>query len=121
MDFEDLPEVVGFIAQVIGRDRALYLAGQLNRGLLTIPATPTENHKIVQILGMADARKLSNAYPRWVVRMPNCWQMEIAYRHKCMHYLYSQGATMEYLAELFIVSKRNVRYVLNSRRITDGF
>lgn len=120
MHFRDLPTEVGLIAEIIGRERALFLAGKTERIWLTIPVRPSPNHKLVQILGMDDALKLSKAYPGWVIKMPGCWCVERDFRHKAMNFLYGQGFTLEAIAEIFSVSRRTVLNVVHYRRIENA-
>lgn len=89
-----LPASVQEIADVIGRERALYLIGQLPRYLGGVPGkkssrpilyVPTpqhlhDNHDLVRILGRGDAMKLCNAFPGENLQPANCADIYRQYR-----------------------------------------
>ncbi|HDR9053161.1 TPA: hypothetical protein QDB02_000858 [Burkholderia vietnamiensis] len=126
-----LPESVQEIADVIGRERALYLIGQLpryvggasgkqsSRVILYVP-TPQrlrDDHDLVRILGRDDAMKLCNAFPGENLSPPNCNQIYKRYRDTQMARMVGDmvgeglpnGYAVGQVANLFGVTGRTVR------------
>ena len=120
MSHSDLPVEVALIADIIGRERALYLAGKTESTYLTIPQCPSSNHKLVQLLSLEEAKKLSREYTGWVFKMPSCRAIEMRWQQKAMNYLFSQGLTMPDIAEIFLVSRKTASIYIHQRRIIDG-
>ncbi len=77
-----LPENVQAIADVIGRERALYLAGQCirwdrtgrhgRRGWLYIPKSLDQSHPLARLAGLEDAHKLVRAFGGEILMISPC-------------------------------------------------
>ncbi|MDN7699462.1 hypothetical protein R0290_10055 [Burkholderia semiarida] len=126
-----LPASVQEIADVIGRERALYLIGQLpryvggvsgkqsSRVILYVP-TPQrlrDDHDLVRILGRADAEALCREFGGLNLNPPNCSEIYRRYRDQQMARMVGEmvgeglpnGYAVAQVASLFDVSGRTVR------------
>lgn len=118
-----LPSSVQEIADVIGRDRALFLVGQLPRCyktrqhskqagwhvILYVPKVIKPDHQLVQILGWADATKLVAGFGGEILHPANCTEVYRAFRDKTALAMIEGGKTPVEVAELLGVSDRHVR------------
>lgn len=118
-----LPSSVQEIADVIGRDRALFLVGQLPRCyktrqhtkqagwhvILYVPKVIKPDHQLVQILGWADATKLVAVFGGEILQPANCTEVYRAFRDKTALAMIEAGKTPVEVAELLGVSDRQVR------------
>ncbi|MFC0130740.1 hypothetical protein [Ralstonia solanacearum] len=134
-----LPESVQDIADVIGRERALYLIGQLPRYVAGVPGkqssrpilyVPTlqrlkDDHELVRILGRDDAVKLCRALGKEILQPANCAEIYQRYRDKQIACMVRDmvgeglpnGHAVGEVASLFGVSGRTVR---NACKKSDG-
>lgn len=127
-----LPKVVQEISDVIGRDRALYLVGQLPR--CTPPSARSANrgeqrvyvyvpyaswlkpdHSLVSILGMADAEKLCRHFGGEILHLGNCTDLYRAFRDAAIVRVVREGVPVKMAAEWFNVSERHVRNKLREK------
>lgn len=121
-----LPESVQEIADVIGRERALYLIGQLpktyppstrtnhgatERVILYIPKSLRVDHPLVQILGWHDAMKLVRVFGGEIMQPANCREVYRRFRDQSIGRFIRLGMTTAQVAELMGVSDRHVRNV----------
>ncbi|WP_139223135.1 hypothetical protein [Microbulbifer thermotolerans] len=115
-----MPESVQEIADVIGRDRALYLIGQLpqigarkRRRCISVPkpARLTADHQLVQILGWDDARRMSEVFGGEILQPAVCRGLLVRWRHIAVRRLARQGYKNSELAEIFDMSIRGVRLI----------
>lgn len=121
-----LPASVQEIADVIGRDRALYLIGQLpktyppstrtahgatERVILYVPKSLRPDHALVAILGWADASKLVSAFGGEVMQPANCRELYRRFRDRSILGMLKAGNSPSAIAELMGVSDRHVRNV----------
>lgn len=112
-----LPSSVQEIANVIGRDRALFLVGQLPRCysrkschvILYVPKVIKPDHQLVQILGWSDASKLVAGFGGEILHPANCTEVYRAFRDKTALAMIEGGKTPVEVAELLGVSDRHVR------------
>lgn len=118
----ELPQGVDALALVIGRERALYLTGQLpqcgsrkRRRFICIPkpARLKPDHQLVRILGQDDARHLSEAMGGEVVELATCRELERRWRDLSVRRLYRQGYDLQTLADMFNLSRRRIRWIIN--------
>ncbi|MFV8595069.1 hypothetical protein [Ralstonia pseudosolanacearum] len=126
-----LPESVQNVADVIGRERALYLIGQLpryvagaekkksSRVILYVPKLKglSDDHELVRILGRDDAEKLCRVFDGENLYPANCSEIYRRYRDKQIVRMVSDmvgeglpnGYAVAQVASLFDVSGRTVR------------
>ncbi len=125
----DLPESVQEIAEVIGRDGALLLIGQLprcevkdnpahggkhrsggvsSRVILYVPKKLKPNHRLVQILGEERAQKLIEGFGGETLYPANCAGVYRRWRDSEVRRMYADGATKAELAEIMQISQRHI-------------
>ena len=103
-DLDDLPRSVREIAQVIGRDAALRLIGQLptcmggapgkrsSRVMLYVPKKLAPDHRLVRILGAEKAMALVRAFGGEVLQPANCRRIFARYRDEAIVKMLRAGA-----------------------------
>ena len=126
-----LPESVQEIADVIGRDRALYLIGRLpktyppstrtkhgatERVILYVPKSLRPDHSLVQILGWHDAMKLVRVFGGEILQPANCREVYRRFRDQSIRAFLMAGASPVHIAGLMGVSDRHVKNL--AREIT---
>lgn len=116
-----LPESVQEIAEVIGRDAALYLIGQLptcyagtaghrsHRVILYVPKTLKPNHRLVEILGWNTALQLVKGFGGEILQPANCREIYAQFRDREIQRMLADGAKPAQVADLMGVSERHVR------------
>lgn len=121
-----LPRSVQEIADVIGRERALYLIGQLPR--CSPPSTrtgkggeqrvimyvPTErrlkpDHILVRLLGWNDAVKLCRHFGGEILQPGNCQEIYRRFRDRHIVRMVADGIPAKMVAEWMQVTDRHVR------------
>ncbi|MBF9235567.1 helix-turn-helix domain-containing protein [Microvirga alba] len=119
-----LPDSVQEIADVIGRDEALFLIGQLptcyagnpghrsHRVILYVPKTLKPNHRLVTILGWHTAMKLVNFFGGEILQPANCQEIYRAFRDREILRHLAGGMKPTAVADLMGVSERHVRNLL---------
>jgi hypothetical protein len=118
-----LPASVEEIAEVIGRERALYLIGKLPRCrppsgegrtqvILYVPKTITPDHRLVQILGQEDAERLVEAFGGEILKPGTCRQIYRVYRDQGIVRAVNDGVPTAMVAAWFGLSSRHVLNVL---------
>ena len=115
----DLPKSVQEIADVIGRERALLLVGNLpryydytnqnTRVIMYVPKELTPEHRLVHILGWDDAQKLAKFFGGETLKPANCSFIYREFRERCMVSMLESGFGMEEVASLFNVCVRTVK------------
>ena len=117
----DLPESVREIAEVIGREDALRLVGQLptcyagtaghrsHRVILYVPKTLKPDHRLVRILGWPIAMKLVRHFGGEILQPANCRKIYSRYRDEAILKMLHAGARPSMVADLLGVSERHVR------------
>jgi len=116
-----LPSSVQEIADVIGRERALYLVGRLPRAydrghpsgqvILYVPKTLRHDHPLVGVLGFDDAHKLVRAFGGEILQPASCKDIYREYRDRSIKSMLITGARAGHIADLFEVSERHVRNI----------
>ncbi|ENG6107231.1 hypothetical protein [Serratia marcescens] len=106
------------IADVIGRERALYLIGQLPRihiasrqyskVILYVPKRLTPEHALIKILGRDDADKLVNAFGGENLHPGNCEYLYRDFLHRTIKRMRGEGVRTRDIAALLGMSERNV-------------
>lgn len=121
-----LPRSVQEIADVIGRERALYLVGQLPRCIvgnardngrsprviMYVPKRMTLDHALVRILGLVDAEKLSEAFGGEILCPAPCLDLVRLHRDKGIRRLSAEGVRTSMIADWFGMSARHVTNIL---------
>lgn len=133
-----LPRSVQEIADVIGRDRALYLVGQLpryevkdrrqasrsSRLFLYVPTLSrlTFEHDLVRMMGWRDAEKLARHFGGELLHPAPCSEFYRSFRDRSILALLSDGMTVDDVARVIGVSDRHVRNVMreNPHKVTPG-
>ena len=115
------------IAEVIGRDRALYLIGRLpktyppstrtkngatERVILYVPKSLRPDHSLVQILGWHDAMKLVRVFGGEILQPANCREVYRRFRDRSIRAFLIAGYPPNYIAEMMGVSDRHVKNLL---------
>jgi hypothetical protein len=116
-----LPASVQEIADVIGRDAALYLIGQLptcvagkdgkrsTRVILYVPHRLTPNHRLVQILGWERASALVKGFGGEILQPANCNAIYKRFRDTEIKRMLRGGASNGHLASVFGMSREAIR------------
>ena len=129
-----LPASVQEIADVIGRERALFLVGQLPRCYQTrkgskqagwhvimyVPKSLKPDHQLVQILGWHDAMKIVDGFGGEILHPANCAEVYRAYRDKSSLAMVASGMTPREAAEAIGVSARHVRGLVLSEKAQEA-
>lgn len=125
-----LPNSVQEIADVIGRERALYLIGQLPRCVAGAPGkqssrvilyVPTvqrlpADHELVRILGWNDAVKLCRAFGGEILQPANCAEIYRRYRDEQIARMSSEGASTAYISATVGVTEQHVRFIVRAMK-----
>lgn len=119
-----LPSTVQDIAEVIGREDALYLIGQLPgyktpaRGGtqigINIPRIDrlTPDHRLSQILGFPLARKLCVHFGGQLLKPANCSGLIKDFRNKSICEFWEGGHTVAEISEIFDMPTKYIRKIL---------
>lgn len=122
-DYMRLPASVQEIADVIGRETALYLIGQLptcyagadgkrsTRVILYVPKRLPPNHRLVEILGWHTALQLVEGFGGEILQPANCQEVYRRFRDSEARRLVTEGLTATQLAEVMAVSERHIRNI----------
>jgi hypothetical protein len=121
-DLVPLPPSAQEIADVIGRERALFLIGQLPvsgsrswRRVVYIPRRMPPDHPLVQMMGWHDAERLRLAFGGEILQPANCSNVERAWRDQVIGAMASEGYETAVIAEWVETSANLVRKVLAAR------
>lgn len=119
-----LPASAQELADVIGRERALYLIGKLpkcyppstrtarganERVILYVPKTLRTDHPLVTILGWKHAQALVRAFGGEILQPANCREVYRRFRNQSIVRMLNDGLAVADIAELMNVSHRHVR------------
>lgn len=118
-----LPRSVQEIAEVIGREDALYLIGQMpqvkrsnggNEVLLYVPTLNrlTPDHRLVRVLGYALARKFCVNLGGQLLKPGNCNGIVRDFRNKSMAEFWESGHTIAEIAEIFDKTPKYTKKIL---------
>lgn len=126
-----LPSTVQEIADVIGRERALFLIGQLpryhvqdtrkgkagsaglsERVILYVPKTLKPDHHLVRILGWNDAARLVRVFGGCLVHSSNCQEVYRPHRDAGIRLVHAQGVPVAMVADWFGLTERRARQIL---------
>ena len=118
-----LPASVQEIADVIGRETALYLIGQLptcyagtsgkqsTRVILYVPKRLKPNHQLVEILGWERASRLVEGFGGEILQPANCQEVYRRFRDTEAKRFVDGGLSAAQLAEIMAVSERHIRNI----------
>lgn len=124
-----LPPAAQDIADVLGRERALFLIGQLptclvkdsgksataKRVILYVPKRLKPDHRLVRILGWNDAERLVQAFGGEILCPPTLVNvLYIPFRDKAIVQMAANGISVQVLAEWFGLSDRRVSQLLET-------
>ena len=120
-----LPKSVQEIADVIGRDRALFLVGQLPRFkrddarggeqvILYVPLAFKPDHQLVGILGWDDAQKMVRHFGGELLKPGNCGDLYRPFRDDAMRQMHCDGIPLAMIADWFGMTERRVRQVVEN-------
>lgn len=126
-----LPGVAQEIANVIGRERTLFLIGQLPRHyggpagkkcwrvLLYVPRVDRmrADHRLVDILGRADAETLCDHFGGEILQVANCNSVAVAFRNRELLKSAAAGLPRSELAAIFDLTERRVAQLVASARL----
>jgi len=122
-----LPASVQELADVIGRERALYLVSQLprcivrdgrykaataSRVILYVPRRMAADHELVRILGWHDAEKLRQHFGGEILHPSLCMELYRPFRDAAIRRLVGEGVPQAMVAEWFDVNPRTVKNVM---------
>jgi hypothetical protein len=120
-----LPDSVTQIANLIGRDKALYLIGKLSKlskrpreVSLYIPKKLKSHHKLVDIIGYEDTHKLVNAYGGEILCIASCHSLVRHYRNEYLKHLKlispekASQIDIASLSNVFGISKKQARNLM---------
>ncbi|WP_299084151.1 hypothetical protein [uncultured Ruegeria sp.] len=102
-----LPPSVQEIADVIGREKALEFIGKLpNSGsrswrvCIYIPKDLPADHKLVELLGWHDARRMVDAFSGMILQPSNCRFLEWQFLHREIVRLHREGVQIADIADM---------------------
>gem|GEM_PF-323268 len=122
-----LPASVKAIADVLGRERALYLIGQLPRyyrrdgrwpgaqsseTILYVPKALPPGHRLTRLLGWQDAMKLVRAFGGEILKPACCAEIYRPFRDAGIVAMVAAGEAHEVVAGLMGVSAKHVKNLL---------
>ena len=122
---EELPNSVREIAEVIGMDATLRLISQLpvcqrpGRKLpivmLYVPKKLPPDHELVRMIGYPDAMKLVRVFGGEILYPASCRNVFKRFRDDAIVRMAGMGARTSVIAELFGMTDRAVRYIVEGR------
>ena len=114
-----LPRSVQELADVIGRDAALFLIGHLPRAyskchpsgqvVLYVPRTLKVDHHLVALLGWNTAMRLVRAFGGEMLQPAHCADLYRDFRDRSIVRLLNEGHRVSVLAEWFGVCERHIQ------------
>ncbi|UYM14273.1 hypothetical protein [Endozoicomonas euniceicola] len=109
-----LPKSVQEVADVIGREKALKLAGRAN-GCVYVPHPQkiTEAHFLSQVIGLEAALALSNEFRGIIIHLATCRFLYTAWRDRSIHRMRQNGMYIADIASLFGITPRHINNILN--------
>lgn len=111
----DLPPSVAEIANIIGREKALVLAGAC-KGALYVPKRLKDGHKLIGLIGEKSARELCKEWGGILLYIATCAKLRADWRNNAIRKWSAQGVCQEALAELAGLTVRHVANILSENR-----
>jgi len=110
------------IADVIGRERALFLIGKLprmyhrsaqsERVCLYVPKVLPVDHALVRLIGWSDAAKLVKVFGGEILQPGTCKEVYRAFRDKSIARMLEQGRPLREVADLMQVDESLIRKMM---------
>lgn len=117
-----LPDSVQEIADVIGRERALYFIGQLPqsgsrtwRTCFYVPKRIKPDHLLVEILGWHDAMKMVRHFGGEIMQTSNCNFLHREFRNREIFRMRENGMKPRDIADAVDLSEYHVRDILRGK------
>lgn len=115
----ELPGCAQEIANVIGREKALFLIGQLPRSssrswrvVLYVPKRLPVDHELVRLLGWQDAEKMRRHFGGEILQPSNCNVVYRRARNKSARAMSADGMPIAQIADVLDLTPRQVRNIL---------
>lgn len=115
----DLPETIREIAEVIGREQALYLIGRLPpagsrpwRICFYVPKAIKPDHQLIRILGYHDAMRMVRAFGGEILQTSNGRFIERRFRNLVIWHLSVNGMTAPEISQEIITPYELVKKIL---------
>lgn len=125
-----LPSTVQHIADVIGREAALMLVKRLPRAyskghtagqaMLYVPHRLPPGHRLIEILGEHDARKLSRVFAGEVMLLAACAEIQSAFRNHALRVEMMRGTKAREICRLFCLSPSRARGIKSQQGLGRG-
>ena len=124
---QPLPERTQLIADVIGRERALYFVSVLQKRPCSNPKQPQrlyvyipqklhDGHMLVQLLGWDDASKLVKAYGGEGMHLSECTNVKRGWRNVVIQRMKDEGISTADLAKRFAITQKQVSRIVKPKR-----
>lgn len=115
----ELPGIAQEIADVIGRERALFLIGQLPRSgsrkwrtCLYVPKRVSVDHPLVALIGWADANKLCREFGGMILQPSNCSFLARDHRTREVRRMRADGMSLSAIADAVDLTERQIRNII---------
>lgn len=111
----EMPQEVRMIAEVVGRHKALFIAGRLHhserRGcaFLYVPKKLPPGHHLIDLAGPEDAAALVKHFGGEILQIPSCQGIYRRFRDREIRRMVAEGYRHGWIAEVFGVCVRTVR------------
>lgn len=120
---EPLPPSAQEIADVIGRERTLYLIGRLPqsgsrkwRVCLYVPKRLAPDHPLVDLIGWRDADLLRKEFGGMILQPSNCNYLHRDFRNREVRRMHGDGWSIADIAEAVELSDRQVRNIIAAEK-----
>ena len=127
----DLPKSISDIASIVGRRKALLIAGyysstrcQNNRDTrgdntggdcVYIPSKMTKDHKLSQLIGFNSAKELSKHTGGILLNISGCRRIYLDFRNSTIAEMKRQGLKICEIAELMDLTNRHVHNIIQAQ------
>lgn len=114
---EDWPELVNFIAEIIGDDSAMDLFENFAGCHLFIPSKPNKNNKISELIGHEKANLLIKNFSNECVVFPNCSNLIRKYRNDAIIEDINSGIKRADIAKKYQLTERQLLSIFKNRNL----
>jgi hypothetical protein len=112
-----LPPTAQVVAEVIGREATLRLAGKCQYRHLYVPSSPfPADHWVTREVGERHARALQAAFRGSLLPLASCYHVHQAERDEAIRAAHASGSGITEIAETFRMSRQNVVRILDFQR-----
>jgi hypothetical protein len=115
----ELPPSAQEIADVIGREKTLFLIGSLPRSPsrnwrvnLYVPRRMALDHWLITLLGFDDAEKLRREFGGMILQPSNCANVHRGFRNREVRRMAAEGTPAHEIAAAVDLTPRQVRNIL---------